>query len=150
MKPPHVHIRLDLSEICSVGPGKIGLLEAIERTGSLSAAARSLGVSYRRAWLLLHSVNSSFAEPAVELSIGGKDGGGAHLTKFGHTLVRSYRDFETDVVALSARAFARLRPRRAGGGTAPPLRRPVQRPLAVAASTVTPAKKRARRTRAGH
>jgi molybdate transport system regulatory protein len=128
MKTPHVHVRLDFSESCSVGPGKIGLLEAVERTGSLSAAARSLGVSYRRAWLLLHSVNNSFSEPAVELSVGGKDGGGTQLTDFGRTLTRTYRNFAADVDALSARAFADLRPRRAAKD-APGLRRPMQRSL---------------------
>ena len=150
MKSPHVHVRLDFSEICSLGPGKIGLLEAIERTGSLSAAARSLGVSYRRAWLLLHSVNNSFTDPAVELSIGGKEGGGTRLTEFGHRLARIYRRFEADVSALSAKAFADLKPRRAASGDSPPLRRrPVQRPLVIAptptnAATERPAKGRIR------
>lgn len=150
MKSPHVHVRLDFSEVCSVGPGKIGLLEAIERTGSLSAAARSLGVSYRRAWLLLHSVNNSFTEPAVELSVGGKEGGGTRLTEFGRRLTAIYRQFEADVAALSATAFADLKPRRAASGDAPPLRRrPVQRPLVITpppaiAATRRPAKGRTR------
>lgn len=147
MKPPHVHIRLDFSESCSVGPGKIGLLEAIERTGSLSAAARSLGVSYRRAWLLLHSVNNSFAEPAVALSVGGKDGGGTQLTEFGHTLTRTYRTFEADVAAHSARSFRNLKPRRAPDDGTPRLRRPIQRPLAAPSAPGTTARGRGPRGR---
>ena len=66
MSKPHAHIRLDFSGTCSVGPGKIGLLEGIARTGSLSAAARALGMSYRRGWLLLHSINDGFQQPVVE------------------------------------------------------------------------------------
>ena len=58
MNKPQAHVRIDFSETFSIGPGKIALLEGIVRTGSLSAAARMLGMSYRRAWLLLHSVNA--------------------------------------------------------------------------------------------
>jgi molybdate transport system regulatory protein len=106
---PHTHIRLDFSGTCSLGPGKIGLLEGIERTGSLSAAARALGMSYRRAWLLLHSTNEGFSEPVVELSVGGKDGGGTRLTDFGRRLVADYRRFEDAVEALAGKAFADVR-----------------------------------------
>ena len=106
MNKPQAHIRIDFSEHCAIGPGKIVLLESIERTGSLSAAARALGMSYRRAWLLLHSVNSGFAEPAVALSIGGRDGGGAKLTPFGRQLVDTYRGLEAAVDALTVKAFS--------------------------------------------
>jgi molybdate transport system regulatory protein len=118
---------VDFSESCSIGPGKVGLLEAVDRTGSLSAAARALGLSYRRAWLLLHSVNSSFVDAAVEFSTGGKEGGGSRLTPFGRKLTRSYRDFESAVDALSAKSFADLKPGRATDGMQ--IRRPVQRSL---------------------
>jgi molybdate transport system regulatory protein len=109
MNHPHAHIRLDFTGTCSIGPGKIGLLEGIERTGSLSAAARALAMSYRRAWLLLHATNQGFHEPVVELSVGGKDGGGTRLTDFGRKLIADYRGFEAAVDALAARAFATVR-----------------------------------------
>jgi molybdate transport system regulatory protein len=109
MAKPHAHIRLDFSGTCSIGPGKIGLLEGIERTGSLSAAARALGMSYRRAWLLLHATNEGFENPVVELSVGGKDGGGTRLTEFGRQLIADYREFEAAVDALAVKSFAALR-----------------------------------------
>ena len=108
MAKPHAHIRLDFSGTCSLGPGKIGLLEGIQRTGSLSAAARALGMSYRRAWLLLHNTNEGFHEPVVELSVGGRDGGGTRLTDFGRRLVADYRAFEASIDTLAAAAFANI------------------------------------------
>jgi molybdate transport system regulatory protein len=102
---PQLHVRVDFSAQCSLGPGKIGLLEAVERNGSLSAAARELSMSYRRAWLLLHSVNDGFREPAVELSVGGNEGGGARLTDFGRQLVAEYRAFVAEVTALAQQRF---------------------------------------------
>lgn len=134
MHKPQAHVRVDLSTGCSIGPGKIALLEGIARTGSLSAAARSLGMSYRRAWLLLHSVNEAFHEPAAELSVGGKDGGGARLTPFGQDLVRSYRDFESAVDALAVRAFSSLRPNPAATAGPSEARRPLRRSLTDAAA----------------
>jgi molybdate transport system regulatory protein len=128
MLKPQAHIRVDFSGTCSIGPGKISLLEGIERTGSLSAAARALGMSYRRGWLLLHSVNDGFSQPVAELSVGGKDGGGAKLTEFGLGLVADYRAFEAAVDALAVKTFAGVRvSSRASDGAAP--RRPVTRSL---------------------
>jgi len=128
MAKPHAHIRLDFTGTCSIGPGKIGLLEAIERSGSLSAAARALGMSYRRAWLLLHNTNEGFAQPVVELSVGGRDGGGAQLTAFGRQLVADYRAFEAAVDSLAAKAFADLQISGRHGAEAES-RRPVARAL---------------------
>lgn len=129
MAKPHAHIRLDFTGTCSIGPGKIGLLEGIERSGSLSAAARALRMSYRRAWLLLHNTNAGFQEPVVELSVGGKDGGGTRLTDFGRRLVADYRAFEASVDALAAEAFVDLQA--SGGSVAEPesTRRRVARAL---------------------
>lgn len=110
MQGPRSHVRVDFSEQCSIGPGKVGLLEGIERTGSLSAAARDLGMSYRRAWLLLHSINAGFGEPAAELAAGGRAGGGARLTDFGRRLVSAYRQFEAEVEQLAATRFAGMAP----------------------------------------
>jgi molybdate transport system regulatory protein len=109
MAKPHAHIRLDFTGTCSIGPGKIGLLEGIERTGSLSAAARALAMSYRRAWLLLHATNEGFQEPVVALSVGGRDGGGTRLTEFGRRLIADYRAFEAAVDALAVKSFAAVR-----------------------------------------
>jgi molybdate transport system regulatory protein len=127
MSKPQAHTRIDFTDGCSIGPGKIALLEWIDRTGSLSAAGRSLGMSYRRAWLLLHSVNDSFADPSVTFSVGGKDGGGARLTPFGRKLIANYRDFEAAVDALAGKAFSSLKPARSPpAGTAAP-RKPLRR-----------------------
>jgi molybdate transport system regulatory protein len=129
MSKPHAHIRLDFSGTCSIGPGKIGLLEGIDRTGSLSAAARALGMSYRRAWLLLHATNEGFEEAVVELSVGGKDGGGTRLTAFGKQLIADYRSFETAVDALATKAFAAVRISEKAAAEDARTRRPVNRSL---------------------
>ncbi|MEO6187114.1 MAG: LysR family transcriptional regulator [Steroidobacteraceae bacterium] len=128
MIKPQAHIRVDFSGTCSIGPGKISLLEGIERTGSLSAAARTLGMSYRRGWLLLHSVNEGFSQPVAELSVGGKDGGGAKLTEFGLSLVADYRAFEAAVDSLALKTFAAVRLSSKAADVATP-RRPVTRSL---------------------
>ncbi len=127
MSKPQAHIRIDFTDGCSIGPGKIALLEWIDRTGSLSAAGRSLGMSYRRAWLLLHSVNDSFTEPSVTFSVGGKDGGGAQLTAFGRKLIANYRGFEASVDALASKAFAGLKPARTVAVESAAPRKPLRR-----------------------
>jgi len=71
-----VSFRVDFSPDCAVGPGKIALLEHISSTGSLSEAARKLKMSYRRAWLLLEDLNTSFQQPVAQMSVGGRGGGG--------------------------------------------------------------------------
>ena len=88
-----------------MGPGKIALLEAIHRTGSLSQAARDLGMSYRRGWQLLSSLYTSFRVPTVVTATGGRGGGGARVTPFGGELIRSYRAFERDAEVRAVRAF---------------------------------------------
>ena len=91
---PSIRLRIDLSPDSALGPGKIALLERIEATGSLSQAARELGMSYRRAWLLLADVNQMFTDPATTTSVGGTGGGGAQLTDLGREIVRAYREIE--------------------------------------------------------
>lgn len=135
MAKPHAHIRLDFSGTSSIGPGKIGLLEGIERTGSLSAAARTLGMSYRRAWLLLHSTNEGFLQPVVELSVGGKDGGGTRLTDFGRQLIADYRAFEAEVDALASRTFGALAVAPEGAPVAQRAHRPLNRQQKAKAGT---------------
>jgi molybdate transport system regulatory protein len=101
-----VRFRLDLARGCSIGPGKIGLLEEIARTGSLREAARQLRMSYRRAWLLLDEVNRSFTVPVSKMSVGGAGGGGARLTPFGQELVRRYRATSRRIEAAARADFA--------------------------------------------
>jgi molybdate transport system regulatory protein len=87
-------LRVDLGAAGAIGPGKIRLLELIGETGSISAAGRAMGMSYRQAWLLIDSLNGAFREPATATLSGGAKGGGADLTPFGKTLIRIYRDIE--------------------------------------------------------
>jgi molybdate transport system regulatory protein len=87
-------IRVLFGDNARLGPGKIDLLEAIGRTGSISAAGRELGMSYRRAWLLVDAVNGMFRTPVVTAAAGGAHGGGAQLTDFGRDLVAAYRRIE--------------------------------------------------------
>jgi molybdate transport system regulatory protein len=100
-----VRFRVDFTPACSLGPGKIDLLESIERTGSLRQAAQALGMSYRRAWLLLDGLNRSFSEPATTASVGGHGGGGVTLTPFGLEIVRCYRSAEQAVEAAAQAEF---------------------------------------------
>jgi molybdate transport system regulatory protein len=103
MVGPIVRFRIDFAEHSSVGPGKISLLEAIRETGSLSQGARNLGMSYRRAWLLVESLRRSFREPVTVASTGGKDGGGMLVTEFGDSLIKGYRQLERDFATLAER-----------------------------------------------
>jgi molybdate transport system regulatory protein len=92
----------------AVGPGKIELLEAIAGTGSITSAAKSLGMSYRRAWLLVDTMNRCFKSRVVETEAGGKRGGGTQLTALGATVVRSYRRIEARAVKAGAAEIATL------------------------------------------
>lgn len=78
----------------AIGPGKVELLEAIAEAGSISAAARRLGMSYRRAWLLLEELNAALHAPAVATVTGGSRGGGASLTAVGQAIIAHYRAIE--------------------------------------------------------
>jgi molybdate transport system regulatory protein len=93
---PRVQFRLRISrgDAIAVGPGKIDLLEAIGRTGSITAAARALGMSYRRAWLLVDTMNRCFRNAVVEAEAGGARGGGTRLTPTGVRVVAHYRRAE--------------------------------------------------------
>ncbi|MDE2089900.1 MAG: LysR family transcriptional regulator [Gammaproteobacteria bacterium] len=99
----------------ALGPGKADLLEGIAATGSISAAARRMGMSYRRGWQLVDTMNRCFKRPLVETSTGGVRGGGARLTDLGEDVLRRYRKMETRVhhmVARESAAFRRLLRRR--------------------------------------
>jgi len=117
---PTVRLRVDFATLCCVGPGKIALLEAIHRTGSLSQAARDLDMSYRRGWQLLWSVNTSFRVPVVVTATGGRGGGGAQVTPFGRELISSYRAFERDAQTRAARAFKAISDKARRGARSPP------------------------------
>jgi molybdate transport system regulatory protein len=91
-----------------IGPGKAKLLESIRDTGSISAAARDMDMSYKRAWLLLDSINQAFATPAVTAATGGRRGGGARLTDFGRELLERYRRLEAQAQEAAADDLAAL------------------------------------------
>lgn len=92
----------------ALGPGKVDLLEAIESEGSISGAARALGMSYRRAWLLIDTMNRCFAEPLVAASPGGRGGGGAQVTDTGRTVIRLFRHMQAQAKAATAEDAATL------------------------------------------
>src|SRR3984893_3243812 len=94
MAGPRLSIRIDLASGKRIGPGKIALLEAIRSTGSISAGERALGMSYRRAWLLVEEINHALREPAVTAETGGRSGGGAALTSVGERVIGLYRAIE--------------------------------------------------------
>jgi len=88
-------MRIMTGDTIAIGPGKILLLEAIRQTGSLTAAARHIDMSYRRAWILVDELNRALKKPAVESAKGGDRGGGSVLTPVGLRLVEQYRRIET-------------------------------------------------------
>lgn len=91
---PHLTLRVDLGPRQSIGPGKMRLLDAIAETGSISSAGRALGMSYRRAWMLIDDLNAGFRRKVVSTTLGGKEGGGTKLTPFGRELLKRYRAIE--------------------------------------------------------
>lgn len=111
---PGIRFRLDFRDGCSIGIGKITLLEAIGRTGSLSQAARDIGMSYRRAWLLVDNMNGEFDTPVISATVGGSGGGGARLTPFGQELIQAYRNLEARIVPLAAEHMSLVRTHAAG------------------------------------
>lgn len=127
-RPSDLALRLTLSDEHFLGPGKVRLLELVDELGSISAAGRSLGMSYRRAWLLVDSLNAAFREPVVESAVGGKQGGGAALTPLGHEIIDRFRRMEAaahdavadDLAALKARTATTRRKSGAKAAVTPP------------------------------
>ncbi|ONH82566.1 LysR family transcriptional regulator [Roseomonas mucosa] len=108
-------IRLDPAPGLRIGPGKVRLLEEIGRNGSISAAGRALGMSYRRAWELVEDLNRGLGRPVVETAAGGAGGGGARLTRLGERVIREYRSIEAEAHAAALpRLLALLRPEEDG------------------------------------
>lgn len=94
----------------AMGPGRAELITRIDRTGSISAAAREMGMSYRRAWQLVEALNTSFRQPVIRTEIGGRHGGGARVTAFGRKLVERYRMMEekaSRAIAADLKEFSR-------------------------------------------
>ena len=105
---PKASLRIEFGPERRVGPGKIKLLELIAKTGSISAAARAMDMSYRRAWLLIDEVNNAMKAPVVATATGGTGGGGAALTPLGETLIAAYREIEADATAIVAKRIDAL------------------------------------------
>jgi molybdate transport repressor ModE-like protein len=105
--------KIDVGNGTRLGPGKVRLLELIDEAGSIAAAARKMGMSYRRAWLLIGELNGMFAEVAVERSAGGKQGGGARVTPHGKKIVKIFRGLEAQIEkATQAKLAGLLGPKR--------------------------------------
>ncbi len=102
-KSTGARIRIVLGPDIAIGPGKAAILEEIKNAGSISAAGRSMGMGYKRAWYMIDTMNKCFNEPLVVTVKGGKSGGGARLTKLGEEVLKRYRKMEE----LSAKAIAR-------------------------------------------
>jgi molybdate transport system regulatory protein len=104
-------LRILLGADIAIGPGKADLLDAVARTGSISAAAREMDMSYRRAWLLVDTMNRCFRSPLVDANKGGSGGGGARVTELGLEVLTRYRAMELKAAAAVAgemRDFTRL------------------------------------------
>jgi molybdate transport system regulatory protein len=102
---PRASFRIELAPSKRLGPGKVRLLELVGETGSISAAARQMDMSYRRAWLLVEEANRLFGEPLVIGAAGGSGGGGAKLTPLAYRVIAAYRKIESEAGELVARGL---------------------------------------------
>ena len=110
-RKPRPRVRILIGAATALGPGKVDLLEAIAETGSISAAAGAMGMSYRRAWLLVDTMNRCFHGDLVTKATGGRGGGGTTVTPMGLDVLRRYRDMEAKAAASvrdEVAAFAEL------------------------------------------
>lgn len=109
--PPHGlgHLRIVLSEAAYIGPGRADLLEGIARTGSITAAGKAMGMSYKRAWGLVQALNEGFGQPLVLSKRGGAEQGGAVLTALGQAVLDAYRAMQAKTEAAIAPDVAALR-----------------------------------------
>lgn len=101
-------LRIYREDTVAIGPGKVALLEAIAEAGSIAAAARQIGMSYRRAWLLVDETNKALRKPVVGTAAGGTRGGGTVLTPTGQELVERYRALEAAARKAAAAEIAAL------------------------------------------
>jgi molybdate transport system regulatory protein len=108
--PSRVNLRIEIGDVVRLGPGKVRLLELIAELGSISAAGRAMAMSYRRAWLLIDTLNKAFRDPVVATQPGGRADRRAAITPFGRRVIRRYRTMEAaardamadDLAALEA------------------------------------------------
>lgn len=107
-RPVRLRIRLVLDDGKALGPGKADLLEQIDALGSIAAAGRAMGMSYKRAWSLVEVMNGTFAAPLVESSRGGAGRGGARLTETGRAVLDCYRRIEDSAAEAADADFDRL------------------------------------------
>ena len=115
-----LRFRIVLKPGVALGPGKADLLQAIDETSSLTAAAARFGMSYKRGWSLVQELNAAFAEPLVETEKGGAGGGGgAKLTRLGHRILRRYREMEADATRAIEAGITDLRRHLADSATEP-------------------------------
>lgn len=110
-RPPRLRIRIVFGEDEMIGPGKADLLERIERCGSIAAAGREMGMSYKRAWEIVGKLNAMFRDPLIESTRGGPGGGGAVLTDAGREVLALYRAFEREAAGAGAAQLDALRSR---------------------------------------
>lgn len=110
MKPTTglTHLRVTFSDSFYVGPGRADLLELIDQTGSISAAGKAMGMSYKRAWSLVQALNDGFGTPLVETSRGGSGQGGASLTAAGKAVLTHYRAMQQKAGAAIAADFTAI------------------------------------------
>jgi molybdate transport system regulatory protein len=101
MTATRICLRIYLASSARIGPGKVAILEEIARSGSISAAGRSLGISYRRVWKLLEELNDALGAPVVTGIKGGVGGGGSMLTQLGREVVGCYRAIEEECAAIA-------------------------------------------------
>ncbi|WP_370331341.1 winged helix-turn-helix domain-containing protein [Aquicoccus porphyridii] len=106
--PPRLRLRIVFGEDEMIGPGKAELLERVAQTGSIAAAGRDMGMSYKRAWQLIGTLNAMFDAPLVESTRGGPGGGGAVLTDAGHEVLALYRAVEHEATVANSGPLARL------------------------------------------
>jgi molybdate transport system regulatory protein len=105
---PRASLKIEFAPGLRLGPGKVRLLELVQETGSISAAAREMEMSYRRAWLLIEELNRIFGAPVVETAAGGAGGGGARITAQGRAVIREFRAVESRTTALIEMRVAKL------------------------------------------
>ncbi len=105
---PLLRLRIVYGDAFMIGPGKAELLQRIRDTGSISAAGRGMGMSYKRAWSLVEEMNAAFTTALVDSARGGAGGGGARLTETGEAVLAAYRRAEAAAIAASAADVAEI------------------------------------------
>lgn len=106
---PQIKLRISFGDLAMIGPGKVLLLEQIHATGSISAAGRAMGMSYKRAWSLVDAMNAAFRSPLVDSARGGAGGGGAQVTQAGLAVIAAYRHVQSAAQSAGDDALQQLR-----------------------------------------